>query len=141
MKKKLTKMDGTNPNLVVNDMDRHVESDGLTHLMKSSSTASSRSGGGRSGGPLPVSSVNHLSLLCSSVEKSLSFYKDILGFIPVKRPGALGSRGAWYVSKDLCLYFERLIMIHHRSKLFYNLEFISFQLEFFQSITWIDSMI
>ena len=95
----LTKMDGTNPNLVINDMDKHAD-DSLTHLMKSSSIASSRSGG-----PLPVSSVNHLSLLCSSVEKSSSFYKDILGFIPVKRPGALGSRGAWYVCKDFVSLF------------------------------------
>ena len=114
MKKNLNKMDGTNPNLVINDMDKHADDGNLTHLMKSSAIASSRSGGGRSSGPLPVSSVNHLSMLCSSVEKSSSFYKDILGFIPVKRPGALGSRGAWYVCMyvRICvLIFTRLIMI------------------------------
>ena len=71
----------------------------LANLMKSELTSGSmpRLQGG--GGPLPILSVNHLSLLCSSVEKSSCFYKDILGFVPIKRPGALGSRGAWYVCK------------------------------------------
>lgn len=44
---------------------------------------------------LPISSVNHFSLLCSSVEKSAAFYEDILGFLPIKRPGSFDFDGAW----------------------------------------------
>lgn len=44
---------------------------------------------------LPISSVNHFSLLCSSVEKSVAFYEDVLGFFPIKRPGSFDFDGAW----------------------------------------------
>eukprot|EP00250_Pteridium_aquilinum_P035786 c9930_g1_i1 orf=80-652(-) len=44
---------------------------------------------------LPISSVNHISLLCSSVERSAAFYEDVLGFYPIKRPGSFDFDGAW----------------------------------------------
>ncbi|MCO5606613.1 hypothetical protein L7F22_060801 [Adiantum nelumboides] len=44
---------------------------------------------------LPISSVNHISLLCSSVQKSTAFYEDVLGFFPIKRPGSFDFDGAW----------------------------------------------
>eukprot|EP00253_Pinus_taeda_P009311 PITA_09311 len=53
-------------------------------------------GGSRSrSGPLSLRSLNHISLVCRSIEESIRFYGDILGFIPVKRPGSFGFDGAW----------------------------------------------
>ncbi|KAI5060556.1 hypothetical protein GOP47_0024976 [Adiantum capillus-veneris] len=45
--------------------------------------------------PLPISSVNHISLLCASAEKSVEFYERVLGFVPIKRPGSFNFDGAW----------------------------------------------
>ncbi|MCO5597889.1 hypothetical protein L7F22_051974 [Adiantum nelumboides] len=45
--------------------------------------------------PLPISAVNHISLLCSSVKKSAEFYERVLGFVPIKRPGSFDFDGAW----------------------------------------------
>ncbi|ONK81018.1 uncharacterized protein A4U43_C01F24350 [Asparagus officinalis] len=47
------------------------------------------------GGVLPLSSLNHISLVCRSVEKSLDFYQSVLGFVPVRRPRSFGFNGAW----------------------------------------------
>ena len=38
--------------------------------------------------------VNHISFTVSDLEKSLAFYRDILGLTPVERPD-LGIPGAW----------------------------------------------
>ena len=53
------------------------------------------------GGVLPLASLNHISIVCRSVEASLRFYTDVLGFVPIRRPGSFDFDGAWYVS---CLY-------------------------------------
>ncbi|KAI3959156.1 hypothetical protein MKX01_023832 [Papaver californicum] len=45
--------------------------------------------------PLPLLSLNHISLLCRSVKNSIRFYKEILGFIMIKRPSSFGFDGAW----------------------------------------------
>ncbi|EFJ31787.1 hypothetical protein SELMODRAFT_439738 [Selaginella moellendorffii] len=45
--------------------------------------------------PLPLASLNHISRNCSNVQESMDFYVNVLGFIPVKRPGALNFEGAW----------------------------------------------
>ncbi|CAK9329585.1 unnamed protein product [Citrullus colocynthis] len=45
--------------------------------------------------PLLIKSVNHISIVCSSVEKSLEFYQKVLGFYPVKRPASFTFHGAW----------------------------------------------
>lgn len=49
---------------------------------------------GRSGG-LPLASLNHISIVCRSVEASLDFYMNVLGFTPVRRPGSFNFDGAW----------------------------------------------
>ncbi|KAF0925913.1 hypothetical protein E2562_018716 [Oryza meyeriana var. granulata] len=49
--------------------------------------------GGRGG--LPLASLNHISIVCRSVQESLRFYTDVLGFIPVRRPGSFDFDGAW----------------------------------------------
>ncbi|OMP00112.1 hypothetical protein COLO4_12920 [Corchorus olitorius] len=45
--------------------------------------------------PLHLKSLNHISLVCRSIEESISFYQDILGFIPIRRPGSFDFDGAW----------------------------------------------
>ncbi|KAI3938104.1 hypothetical protein MKW98_018660 [Papaver atlanticum] len=34
-------------------------------------------------GPLPITSMNHISLLCRSAKESLDFYQNVLGFLPI----------------------------------------------------------
>jgi len=58
-------------------------------------------GGGRAGGVLPLASLNHISIVCRSVEESLRFYTDVLGFAPIRRPGSFDFDGAWCVSSYL----------------------------------------
>ncbi|KAJ7956663.1 Metallothiol transferase fosB [Quillaja saponaria] len=45
--------------------------------------------------PLQLKSLNHISLLCRSVEKSLDFYTNVLGFFQIRRPGSFKFVGAW----------------------------------------------
>ncbi|OMO54294.1 hypothetical protein CCACVL1_27904 [Corchorus capsularis] len=45
--------------------------------------------------PLHLKSLNHISLVCGSIEESISFYQEILGFIPIRRPGSFDFDGAW----------------------------------------------
>lgn len=47
------------------------------------------------GVPLPLTSLNHISLVCRSVKESINFYENVLGFVPVKRPGSFNFDGAW----------------------------------------------
>ncbi|KAE8794438.1 Glyoxalase [Hordeum vulgare] len=49
--------------------------------------------GGR--GALPLASLNHISVVCRSLESSLGFYRDVLGFIQIRRPGSFDFDGAW----------------------------------------------
>lgn len=49
------------------------------------------------GNPLHLKSLNHISIACRSVEKSLDFYQNDLGFFPIRRPGSLDFTGAWYM--------------------------------------------
>lgn len=58
-------------------------------------TAAMVSGGGGKGGVLPLASLNHISIVCSSVEESLDFYMNVLGFTPIRRPGSFDFDGAW----------------------------------------------
>ncbi|CAL4895465.1 unnamed protein product [Urochloa decumbens] len=50
---------------------------------------------GSGGGVLPLASLNHISIVCRSVEESLRFYTDVLGFVPIRRPGSFDFDGAW----------------------------------------------
>ncbi|KAK9706148.1 hypothetical protein RND81_07G107100 [Saponaria officinalis] len=45
--------------------------------------------------PLGLTSLNHISIICRSIEKSIDFYQDVLGFIPVRRPSSFDFHGAW----------------------------------------------
>lgn len=43
----------------------------------------------------PLSSLNHVSFLCADVEHTKRFYRDLLGFIEVKRPDSFKFEGSW----------------------------------------------
>ncbi|XP_031385344.1 uncharacterized protein LOC116199196 isoform X2 [Punica granatum] len=45
--------------------------------------------------PLNLKSLNHISLVCRSLEASMDFYQNVLGFIPIRRPGSFDFDGAW----------------------------------------------
>ncbi|CAL5444619.1 unnamed protein product [Camellia sinensis] len=44
--------------------------------------------------PLRLTSLNHVSLVCRSLEKSIDFYTNVLGFVPVRRPNSFNFDGA-----------------------------------------------
>ncbi|WOL06247.1 hypothetical protein Cni_G14980 [Canna indica] len=54
--------------------------------------------------PLPVVSLNHVSLLCSSVQDSVKFYHQVLGFEPIKRPSSFNFEGAWLYNYGVSIH-------------------------------------
>ncbi|KAI3525122.1 hypothetical protein L2E82_02449 [Cichorium intybus] len=54
--------------------------------------------------PLNLTSLNHVSFLCRSLQESLDFYTRILGFIPIKRPADLKFDGAWLYSYGIGIH-------------------------------------
>jgi len=50
---------------------------------------------GNSGNPLHLTSLNHISIVCRSLEESIDFYTNVLGFFPIRRPGSFNFDGAW----------------------------------------------
>ncbi|XP_047958757.1 glyoxylase I 4-like [Salvia hispanica] len=53
---------------------------------------------------LQLSSLNHISLVCKSVDQTNEFYINVLGFVPVKRPAALQFPGAWLVGHGIGIH-------------------------------------
>ncbi|KAI6681703.1 hypothetical protein NL676_035584 [Syzygium grande] len=45
--------------------------------------------------PLHLKCLNHISMQCRSVEESIDFYCNVLGFAPIQRPGCFDFDGAW----------------------------------------------
>ncbi|KAK2446934.1 putative lactoylglutathione lyase [Trifolium repens] len=45
--------------------------------------------------PLPLLSLNHVSFVCRSVQESVKFYENVLGFVLIKRPSSFKFEGAW----------------------------------------------
>ncbi|GMI92786.1 glyoxylase I 7 [Hibiscus trionum] len=54
--------------------------------------------------PLQLKCLNHVSLLCRSIEESVDFYQNILGFFPIKRPGSFDFSGAWLFSYGIGIH-------------------------------------
>lgn len=54
--------------------------------------------------PLHLKSLNHISLVCRSVEESINFYQNVLGFVPVRRPGSFKFNGAWLYSYGIGIH-------------------------------------
>jgi catechol 2,3-dioxygenase-like lactoylglutathione lyase family enzyme len=44
---------------------------------------------------LALKSLNHISRNCVDLAKSIEFYENVLGFMPIKRPGSFDFHGAW----------------------------------------------
>ncbi|XP_010532163.1 PREDICTED: uncharacterized protein LOC104808228 [Tarenaya hassleriana] len=57
--------------------------------------------------PLHLKSLNHISLLCRSVEESMNFYQNVLGFIPIRRPGSFDFDGAWLFGHGIGIHLLR----------------------------------
>ncbi|XP_008244727.1 PREDICTED: uncharacterized protein LOC103342852 [Prunus mume] len=53
---------------------------------------------------LNLKSLNHISLVCRSVEKSLDFYQSVLGFFPIRRPGSFDFNGAWLLNYGIDIH-------------------------------------
>ncbi|KAK9282135.1 hypothetical protein L1049_005047 [Liquidambar formosana] len=60
-----------------------------------------------SGNPLHLKSLNHISLVCRSVEESIDFYQNVLGFVPIRRPGSFDFDGAWLFSYGIGIHLLR----------------------------------
>ncbi|KAE9585839.1 hypothetical protein Lal_00010338 [Lupinus albus] len=60
------------------------------------------------GNPLHLKSVNHISLICASVEQSMNFYKNVLGFFPIRRPGSFNFDGAWLFGYGIGIHLLRV---------------------------------
>ncbi|KAJ9140956.1 hypothetical protein P3X46_031545 [Hevea brasiliensis] len=54
--------------------------------------------------PLHLKSLNHISIVCRSLEKSLDFYQKVLGFFPIRRPGSFDFDGAWLFSYGIGIH-------------------------------------
>ncbi|KAI7987007.1 hypothetical protein LOK49_LG14G01109 [Camellia lanceoleosa] len=54
--------------------------------------------------PLRLTSLNHISLVCRSLEKSIDFYTNVLGFVPVRRPNSFNFDGAWLFSYGIGIH-------------------------------------
>lgn len=50
---------------------------------------------------LPLRSLNHLSLVCRDVRASAAFYRDVLGFMEVKRPTSFEFEGCWLFNYNI----------------------------------------
>jgi len=44
---------------------------------------------------VPLMALNHVSRLCKSVQASVDFYVNVLGFVLINRPPSLDFDGAW----------------------------------------------
>ncbi|KAK1259313.1 hypothetical protein QJS04_geneDACA020076 [Acorus gramineus] len=56
------------------------------------------------GGALALTSLNHISIVCRSVELSLDFYQNVLGFVPIRRPGSFDFDGHWLFSYGIGIH-------------------------------------
>ncbi|GJP48470.1 hypothetical protein CLOM_g7748 [Closterium sp. NIES-68] len=54
--------------------------------------------------PLPLTSLNHVSIHCRNVEQSVNFYCDVMGFVPVRRPDCLNFDGAWLFNHGIGIH-------------------------------------
>ncbi|KAK3016686.1 hypothetical protein RJ639_007091 [Escallonia herrerae] len=68
------------------------------------------------GNPLHLTSLNHISLVCKSVEESIDFYVNVLGFVPVRRPGSFDFNGAWLFSYGIGIHLLQSEDPEHMNK-------------------------
>ncbi|CAM0957516.1 unnamed protein product [Alopecurus aequalis] len=85
-----------------------------------------------SGGMLPLASLNHISVVCRSVEESLDFYMNVLGFVPIRRPGSFNFNGAWLFNYGIGIHLlqsEDPKSFHGKTEINPKDNHISFQCE------------
>lgn len=61
---------------------------------------------------LPLRQINHISRVCSSLSRSLAFYRDVLGFVEIKRPDSFDFDGAWLFNYGIGIH---LLKLGHRN--------------------------
>nr|XP_043625813.1 metallothiol transferase FosB [Erigeron canadensis] len=66
---------------------------------------------------LPMMSLNHVSRLCKSVEDSVEFYTNTLGFVLIERPQAFDFDGAWLFNYGIGIH---LVQAKDEDKLPHN---------------------
>eukprot|EP00245_Coleochaete_scutata_P016002 TRINITY_DN731_c0_g1_i1.p1 TRINITY_DN731_c0_g1~~TRINITY_DN731_c0_g1_i1.p1 ORF type:complete len:212 (+),score=29.07 TRINITY_DN731_c0_g1_i1:304-939(+) len=67
---------------------------------------------------LPLRSLNHISITCRSLSKSMDFYECVLGFMQVKRPdAALSCDGAWLFNYGVGVHLLKGDDLVHRRPL------------------------
>ena len=56
--------------------------------------------------PLPLSHINHISLVVRDLQASISFYQHVLGFTQIRRPGSFDESfdGAWMWRNDMAIH-------------------------------------
>lgn len=50
---------------------------------------------GTASGPLRLTGLNHVSRVCSDIERAVDFYEHVLNFVPIQRPSSFEFQGAW----------------------------------------------
>jgi catechol 2,3-dioxygenase-like lactoylglutathione lyase family enzyme len=70
------------------------------------------------GGGLRLASLNHISVVCRSLESSLAFYCDVLGFFPIRRPGSFDFDGAWYVRRPRLISYVRATFLDQSHEIY-----------------------
>ncbi|WZZ11089.1 hypothetical protein YC2023_097010 [Brassica napus] len=68
------------------------------------------------GNPLHLTSLNHVSLLCRSIEESMNFYQKVLGFFPIRRPESLNFEGAWLFGHGIGIHLLRALELEKLPK-------------------------
>ncbi|VVA91432.1 unnamed protein product [Arabis nemorensis] len=84
------------------------------------------------GNPLHLTSLNHVSLVCRSIEESMNFYQNVLGFFPVRRPESLNFEGAWLFGHGIGVHLLRSLepeKLPKKTEIDIKANHISFQCE------------
>ncbi|KAL4556140.1 hypothetical protein LXL04_038783 [Taraxacum kok-saghyz] len=58
---------------------------------------------------LPLLSLNHISFICKSVPRSVKFYRDVLGFVGIRRPSSFDFAGAWLFSNGIGIHLLEVV--------------------------------
>ncbi|CAK8535686.1 unnamed protein product [Lathyrus sativus] len=61
------------------------------------------------GNPLRLKSVNHISFICKSLDESIDFYQNVLGFVPIRRPGSFDFEGAWLFGYGIGIHLLQVV--------------------------------
>lgn len=83
---------------------------------------------------LSIRSVNHISRVCKDVNQSCSFYRDVLGFMEVKRPSSLQFEGAWLFNYGMGIHLIQGDTVARSGTINTKDEHISFQADCLEDV-------